>query len=207
MGNVTPEPNAAATEQHPAWRRVQLARHPKRPHSLDYISRLIADFEEIHGDRGFADDAAIVAGFGAFEGRPVMVVAEQKGRDTKQKLYRNFGMPKPEGYRKALRIMQIAAKFGRPVITLLDTPGAYPGVSGEDRGISQAIALNMKEFSVLPVPIIATILGEGGSGGAIGIGYGHPPDFRPLAFSCRATTWARASSCPAKFPSEEGSEG
>jgi acetyl-CoA carboxylase carboxyl transferase subunit alpha len=173
MGNVTPQAGATAPEQHPAWRRVQLARHPKRPHSLDYISRLIADFEEIHGDRGFADDAAIVSGFGTFEGRPVMVVAEQKGRDTKQKLFRNFGMPKPEGYRKALRVMQIAAKFGRPVITLLDTPGAYPGIDAEERGQAEAIARNLREMARLPVPVLVVCIGEGGSGGALALGVGN----------------------------------
>ncbi|MGD0497625.1 MAG: acetyl-CoA carboxylase carboxyltransferase subunit alpha [Bryobacteraceae bacterium] len=170
---MIPEPNAEAPEPHPAWRRVLLARHAKRPHSLDYIGRLITDFEEIHGDRGFADDPAIVAGFGAFEGRPVMVVAEQKGRDTKQKLYRNFGMPKPEGYRKALRVMQIAAKFGRPVITLLDTPGAYPGIDAEERGQAEAIARNLREMARLPVPLLAVCIGEGGSGGALALGVGN----------------------------------
>lgn len=173
MLKVTPEANGPAPEPHPAWRRVQLARHPKRPHSLDYISRLVTDFEEIHGDRGFADDPAIVAGFGTFEGRPVMVVAEQKGRDTKQKLHRNFGMPKPEGYRKALRIMQIAAKFGRAVITLLDTPGAYPGIDAEERGQAEAIARNLREMARLPVPVVVICIGEGGSGGALALGVGN----------------------------------
>jgi acetyl-CoA carboxylase carboxyl transferase subunit alpha len=174
---VNPEPNAAdpaeAPEPNLAWRRVQLARHPKRPHSLDYIGRLIADFDEIHGDRSFADDPAIVSGFGAFEGRPVLVVAEQKGRDTKQKLYRNFGMPKPEGYRKALRAMQMAAKFNRPVITLLDTPGAYPGIDAEERGQAEAIARNLREMARLAVPVVAICIGEGGSGGALALGVGN----------------------------------
>jgi acetyl-CoA carboxylase carboxyl transferase subunit alpha len=164
---------AEAPEPNLAWRRVQLARHPKRPHSLDYIGRLIADFDEIHGDRSFADDPAIVAGFGAFEGRPVLVVAEQKGRDTKQKLYRNFGMPKPEGYRKALRAMQMAAKFNRPVITLLDTPGAYPGIDAEERGQAEAIARNLREMSRLSVPVVVVCIGEGGSGGALALGVGN----------------------------------
>ena len=172
-----PEPNAAdpaeAPEPNLAWRRVQLARHPKRPHSLDYIGRLIADFDEIHGDRSFADDPAIVSGFGAFEGRPVLVVAEQKGRDTKQKLYRNFGMPKPEGYRKALRAMQMAAKFNRPVITLLDTPGAYPGIDAEERGQAEAIARNLREMARLAVPVVVVCIGEGGSGGALALGVGN----------------------------------
>lgn len=163
----------AAAQSHPAWRRVQLARHPKRPHSLDYIQRLTTDFQEIHGDRSFGDDAAIVAGMAQFEGRPVMFIAEQKGRDTKQKLYRNFGMPKPEGYRKALRAMQIAAKFGRPVITFLDTPGAYPGIDAEERGQAEAIARNLREMSRLPVPVIVVCIGEGGSGGALALGVGN----------------------------------
>jgi acetyl-CoA carboxylase carboxyl transferase subunit alpha len=174
---VNPEPNAAAPaetlEPNLAWRRVQLARHPKRPHSLDYIGRLIADFDEIHGDRGFADDPAIVSGFGAFEGRPVLVVAEQKGRDTKQKLHRNFGMPKPEGYRKALRAMQMAAKFNRPIITLLDTPGAYPGIDAEERGQAEAIARNLREMARLTVPVLVVCIGEGGSGGALALGVGN----------------------------------
>ena len=174
---MQPEPNAADPAETPepsiAWRRVQLARHPKRPHSLDYIGRLIADFDEIHGDRAFADDPAIVSGFGAFEGRPVLVVAEQKGRDTKQKLYRNFGMPKPEGYRKALRAMQMAAKFNRPIITLLDTPGAYPGIDAEERGQAEAIARNLREMARLTVPVVVVCIGEGGSGGALALGVGN----------------------------------
>ena len=164
---------AVAPEVSAAWKRVQLARHPKRPHSLDYIERLITDFQEIHGDRSFGDDAAIVAGMGDFEGRPIMVVAEQKGRDTKQKLHRNFGMPKPEGYRKALRAMNIAGKFGRPILTLLDTPGAYPGIDAEERGQAEAIARNLREMARLPVPVIVTCIGEGGSGGALALGVGN----------------------------------
>jgi acetyl-CoA carboxylase carboxyl transferase subunit alpha len=158
---------------HPAWERVKLARHPKRPHSLDYIQRLVTDFHEIHGDRGYADDPAIVAGFGFFRGRPVMMVGEQKGRDTKQKLHRNFGMPKPEGYRKALRAMQIAAKFGRPVVTFLDTPGAYPGIDAEERGQAEAIARNLREMARLPCPVVCVCIGEGGSGGALALGVGN----------------------------------
>ena len=161
---------APAPELHPAWRRVLLARHPKRPHALDYIERLFLDFQEIHGDRFYGDDPAIVAGIAQFEGRAVAVIAEQKGRDTKQKLFRNFGMPKPEGYRKALRVMQIAAKFQRPVITLLDTPGAYPGIDAEERGQAEAIARNLREMSRLDVPVIAVCIGEGGSGGALALG-------------------------------------
>lgn len=162
-----------AVELNPAWRRVQLARHPKRPHSLDYIERLFSDFQEIHGDRAFADDPAVVAGLAQFEDRPVMLVAEQKGRDTKQKLFRNFGMPKPEGYRKALRVMQLAAKFGRPIITFLDTPGAYPGIDAEERGQAEAIARNLREMARLPVPVIVVCIGEGGSGGALALGVGN----------------------------------
>src|SRR5450432_3603392 len=158
---------------HPAWRRVQLARHPKRPHSLDYIGMLFTDFQEIHGDRLFGDDPAIVAGMARFQGRPVMVVAEQKGRDTKQKLYRNFGMPKPEGYRKALRVMQMASKFGRPIITLMDTPGAYPGIDAEERGQAEAVARNLREMARLAVPVISVVIGEGGSGGALALGVGN----------------------------------
>jgi acetyl-CoA carboxylase carboxyl transferase subunit alpha len=161
-----PEPNAA-------WRRVQLARHPKRPHCLDYIQRIFTDFQEVHGDRNFGDDPAIVAGMAQFEGRALMVVGEQKGRDTKQRFIRNFGMPKPEGYRKAMRAMQLAAKFGRPIVTLLDTPGAYPGIDAEERGQAEAIARNLREMSRLPVPVIVVCIGEGGSGGALALGVGN----------------------------------
>jgi acetyl-CoA carboxylase carboxyl transferase subunit alpha len=154
----------------PSWERVQLARHPKRPHSLDYIQRVFTDFGELHGDRFFGDDPAVVGGMGYFEGRPVMVIGQQKGRDTKQKLHRNFGMPKPEGYRKAMRLMRLADKFRRPVITFLDTPGAYPGIDAEERGQAEAIAVNLREMSRLGVPIIAIVIGEGGSGGALGLG-------------------------------------
>lgn len=163
----------APAEPHPAWRRVQLARHPKRPHALDYIERLFTDFQEIHGDRAFGDDPAIVAGMAQFEKRSIAIVAEQKGRDTKQKLYRNFGMPKPEGYRKALRVMQLAAKFRKPVITFLDTPGAYPGIDAEERGQAEAIARNLREMARLPAPLIAVCIGEGGSGGALALGVGN----------------------------------
>jgi acetyl-CoA carboxylase carboxyl transferase subunit alpha len=155
-----------------SWQRVQLARHPKRPHSLDYIQRLITDFQEIHGDRAYADDPAIVCGTGLFEDIPIMVIGLQKGRDTKQKLYRNFGMSKPEGYRKALRVMRMAAKFGRPVLTLLDTPGAYPGIDAEERGQAEAVATNLREMSRLPTPIVVVCIGEGGSGGALALGVG-----------------------------------
>jgi acetyl-CoA carboxylase carboxyl transferase subunit alpha len=172
MDPVSDPVEPAVAESNPAWRRVQLARHPKRPHSLDYIGRLFTDFQEIHGDRVFGDDPAIVTGLAHFEGKPLMIVAEQKGRDTKQKVYRNFGMPKPEGYRKALRAMQVAAKFNRPIVTLIDTPGAYPGVDAEERGQAEAIARNLREMSRLPVPVIAVCIGEGGSGGALALGVG-----------------------------------
>jgi acetyl-CoA carboxylase carboxyl transferase subunit alpha len=159
-----------------AWQRVQNARHPKRPHTLDYIQRILTDFQEIHGDRFFGDDPAIVCGFGRLGeggGRPVMLIGEQKGRDTRQKLHRNFGMPKPEGYRKALRAMQLAAKFNRPIITLMDTPGAYPGIDAEERGQAEAIARNLREMARLPVPVISVCIGEGGSGGALALGVGN----------------------------------
>jgi len=171
---VVPEENPGEQpESNPAWLRVQLARHPKRPHSLDYIQRLFTDFQEIHGDRNFGDDPAIVAGLAQFERNPLMVVAEQKGRDTKQKLFRNFGMPKPEGYRKALRVMQIADKFRRPIVTFLDTPGAYPGIDAEERGQAEAIARNLREMARLGVPVVVVCIGEGGSGGALALGVGN----------------------------------
>jgi acetyl-CoA carboxylase carboxyl transferase subunit alpha len=157
----------------PSWERVLLARHSKRPHTLDYIQRLIVDFEELHGDRGYADDHAIVAGMGWFEERPLMVIGQQKGRDTKQRLFRNFGMPKPEGYRKAMRLMELAAKFSRPIITLLDTAGAYHGIDAEERGQGEAIAQNLREMSRLGVPVIVVVIGEGGSGGALALGVGN----------------------------------
>ena len=152
------------------WQISQLARHPLRPYTLDYVSRIIDDFEELHGDRAFADDAAIVGGLGRIEGRPVMLIGHQKGRDTKEKIERNFGMPRPEGYRKALRLMRMAERFGLPVLTFIDTPGAYPGVGAEERGQSEAIARNLFEMAGLRAPIIATVIGEGGSGGALAIG-------------------------------------
>ncbi|MDE1887220.1 MAG: acetyl-CoA carboxylase carboxyl transferase subunit alpha [Gammaproteobacteria bacterium] len=155
-----------------AWQVAQLARHPLRPYTLDYISRIFTDFEELHGDRAFGDDAAIVAGVARLDGRPVMIVGEQKGRDTKEKVRRNFGMPRPEGYRKALRIMKLAERMRLPLMTFIDTPGAYPGVGAEERGQSEAIARNLFEMSGLRVPIIATVIGEGGSGGALAIGVG-----------------------------------
>ena len=155
-----------------AWQRTKLSRHPQRPYTLDYVRLLFQDFSELHGDRNFADDPAIVAGTARYHGQPVVVVGHQKGRDTKQKLVRNFGMPKPEGYRKALRVMQLAAKFGRPIFTFVDTPGAYPGIDAEERGQAEAIARNLREMARLPVPIVVTINGEGGSGGALAIAVG-----------------------------------
>ncbi len=152
------------------WQRVQVARHPKRPYALDYITALCTDFQELHGDRQFNDDRALIGGTAFFNGRSVMIIAQQKGRDTKEKLLRNFGMPQPEGYRKALRLMKLAEKFGLPVISFIDTPGAYPGVESEARHVSEAIAVNLREMAMLKVPSIAVIVGEGGSGGALGIG-------------------------------------
>jgi acetyl-CoA carboxylase carboxyl transferase subunit alpha len=157
----------------PSWERVKIARHQKRPYALDYIQALVTDFEELHGDRAFADDHSIVAGMGWFEGKPVMLIGQQKGRDTKQRQLRNFGMPKPEGYRKAMRLMDLAAKFKRPIITLLDTPGAYPGIDAEERGQAEAIADNLREMARLPVPVIVVVIGEGGSGGALALGVGN----------------------------------
>ena len=147
-----------------------LARHPKRPHSLDYIQRLFTDFHELHGDRLFSDDHAIVAGMAWFDDKPVMVIGQQKGRDTKQKVLRNWGMPRPEGYRKAMRLMEMAANFARPIMTLVDTPGAYPGIDAEERGQAEAIAWNLREMARLGVPVIVVVIGEGGSGGALALG-------------------------------------
>ncbi len=152
-----------------AWERTEMARHPQRPYTLDYVERIFTDWSEIHGDRGFADDPAIVCGMARFHGEEVLIVGHQKARDTKQKVYRNFGMPNPEGYRKALRVMQIAAKFRRPIFTFVDTPGAYPGLGAEERGQAEAIAYNLREMVRLEVPIVTTITGEGGSGGALAI--------------------------------------
>ncbi|MBL9217176.1 MAG: acetyl-CoA carboxylase carboxyltransferase subunit alpha [Opitutaceae bacterium] len=152
------------------WQRVQVARHPRRPYALDYVAALCTDFQELHGDRQFRDDRALVGGTAFFEGRSVMIIAQQKGRDTKENIIRNFGMPQPEGYRKALRLMKLAEKFGLPVITFIDTPGAYPGVESEARHVSEAIAVNLREMAMLKTPSIAIIVGEGGSGGALGIG-------------------------------------
>jgi acetyl-CoA carboxylase carboxyl transferase subunit alpha len=154
------------------WQRVQVARHPNRPCMLDYVERLFTDFIEVHGDRRFADDKAIVTGLGFYHGDPVVIMGHQKGRDTKQKIYRNFGYAKPEGYRKALRLLRMAEKFSRPVIIFVDTPAAYPGIESEERGVAEAIALNLREMALLNVPIVVVICGEGGSGGALGLAVG-----------------------------------
>ncbi len=151
------------------WQRVQLCRHPKRPYPLDYIERMTTDFEELHGDRRFMEDSAIVGGTALLDGQPVMIIGQQKGRNTKENLKRNFGCPNPEGYRKALRLMQMAEKFSMPIITLVDTPGAYPGIGAEERHVAEAIAVNIRDMSALTVPIISIVIGEGGSGGALGI--------------------------------------
>ncbi len=153
-----------------AWQVAQIARHPKRPYTLDYAELIFDDFDELHGDRHYADDAAIVGGIGRIDGRPVMLIGHQKGRETREKVRRNFGMPRPEGYRKALRLMEMAERFKMPIITLIDTPGAYPGIDAEERGQSEAIAYNLAVMSRLKVPVISTVVGEGGSGGALAIG-------------------------------------
>jgi acetyl-CoA carboxylase carboxyl transferase subunit alpha len=154
------------------WQRVLVARHPARPNTLDYVERLFSGFDELHGDRRFADDHAIVCGVADYKGQPVAIVGHQKGSDTKQKIFRNFGYARPEGYRKALRMMQLAQKFGRPIVVFVDTPAAYPGVESEERGVAEAIALNLREMIMLEVPIVVIVCGEGGSGGALGIGIG-----------------------------------
>lgn len=166
------EPVQPDPEKRTAFDRVLLARHADRPYTLDLIERLFEDFVELHGDKRFAEDPAIVCGLGRFHGLPVIVVGHQKGRDTKQRSYRNFGMPKPEGYRKALRVMKLGEKFGRPIFTFIDTPGAYPGIDAEERGQAEAIAYNLREMAKIKVPIIVTVIGEGGSGGALAIGVG-----------------------------------
>ncbi len=182
------------------WQRAQIARHPQRPYTLDYIGLLFTDFIELHGDRGYGDDKAIVAGLGKFHGRPVAVIGHQKGRDTKQRLLRNFGQPKPEGYRKALRVMQLAAKYGRPIFTFIDTQGAYPGIDAEERGQAEAIARNLREMARLPVPILVTVTGEGGSGGALAIAVGDRVNILENGFysvispeGCAAIMWRDAA--------------
>jgi acetyl-CoA carboxylase carboxyl transferase subunit alpha len=182
------------------WQKTLVARHPRRPFTLDYIRYLIEGFVEIHGDRRYADDPAIVTGFGSFRGRPVLIVGHQKGRDTKEKIFRNFGMPRPEGYRKALRAMQLAEKYHRPVLTFIDTPGAYPGIGAEERGQAEAIALNLREMARLKIPILVTITGEGGSGGALAIGVGDRVNMLEFAVysvispeGCAAILWRDGS--------------
>ena len=185
------------------WQVSQVARHPQRPYTLDYLSLIFTDFEELHGDRAFADDHAIVGGLARFNGQPVMVIGHQKGRDTKDKIYRNFGMPRPEGYRKALRLMKLAEKFGLPVMTFVDTPGAYPGIGAEERGQSEAIGRNLYVMAELKVPIIVTIIGEGGSGGALAIAVGDT--LQMLQYStysvispegCASILWKSADKAP-----------
>ena len=182
------------------WQRAQIARHPQRPYTLDLIGLLFTEFVELHGDRAYGDDKAIVAGLAKFHGRPIAVIGHQKGRDTKQRLLRNFGQPKPEGYRKALRVMELAAKFGKPVFTFIDTQGAYPGIDAEERGQAEAIAKNLREMARLPVPIIVTVTGEGGSGGALAIAVGDRVNILENSFysvispeGCAAIMWRDAS--------------
>ena len=182
------------------WQRAQIARHQQRPYMLDYVNYLFTDFMELHGDRAFADDKAIVAGLAKYHGRPVAVVGHQKGRDTKQRLARNFGQPKPEGYRKALRVMQLAAKFGRPILSFVDTQGAYPGIDAEERGQGEAIARNLREMARLRVPIIVTVTGEGGSGGALAIAIGDKVNILENSFysvispeGCASIIWRDAT--------------
>lgn len=186
-----------------AWQRVQIARHPKRPYTLDFIERIFTGFQELHGDRMFSDDRAMIGGTAFLDGRAVMVIGHQKGRDTKQNILRNFGMPHPEGYRKALRLMRMAEKFGLPIITFVDTPGAYPGIGAEERHVAEAIAVNLREMSTLETPILSIILSEGGSGGALGIAVAD----RVLMFEnayysvispegCAAILWKDRASAP-----------
>jgi acetyl-CoA carboxylase carboxyl transferase subunit alpha len=185
------------------WQISQVARHPQRPYTLDYVEHIFTDFEELHGDRAFADDHAIVGGMGRFNGQPVMIIGHQKGRDTKEKIFRNFGMPRPEGYRKALRLMKLAEKFGIPVMTFVDTPGAYPGIDAEERGQSEAIGRNLYVMAELKVPVIVTIIGEGGSGGALAIAVGDTVQM--LQYStysvispegCASILWKSADKAP-----------
>ncbi len=195
----TAQPLATAAKR-TAWQKVELARHPQRPYTLDYVKMLFEGFSEIHGDRGFADDPAVVCGMARFHGMPVLVVGHQKGRDTKERVARNFGQPKPEGYRKALRTMQLGAKFGRPILTFVDTQGAYPGIDAEERGQAEAIARNLRELARLPVPIVVTITGEGGSGGALAIAIGDKINMLENSFysvispeGCASIMWRDAT--------------
>ena len=182
------------------WQKTLVARHPRRPYTSDYIRFLLEDWIELHGDRRYADDAAIVGGFGTFRGRPILVIGHQKGRDTKEKIHRNFGMPRPEGYRKALRLMRLAEKFRRPILTFIDTPGAYPGIGAEERGQAEAIAFNLREMAKLRVPVLVTVTGEGGSGGALAIGVGNRVNMLQFAVysvispeGCAAILWRDAT--------------
>ena len=186
-----------------AWQRTQIARHPKRPHTLDLIGLLMEDWVELHGDRVFGDDKAIVGGLASFDGEPVVVIGHQKGRDTRENIARNFGMPHPEGYRKALRLMQLAAKFGKPIITFIDTPGAYPGLGAEERGQAEAIARNLREMAGLATPIVSVVNGEGGSGGALAIGVGNRVLMLEYAIysvispeGCAAILWGDGAKAP-----------
>jgi acetyl-CoA carboxylase carboxyl transferase subunit alpha len=186
-----------------AWQRAQIARHPKRPHTLDLVNLLLDDWVELHGDRVFGDDKAIVGGLATFDGEPVVLIGHQKGRDTRENIARNFGMPHPEGYRKALRLMQLAGKFGKPLITFIDTPGAYPGLGAEERGQAEAIARNLREMAGLPTPVICVVTGEGGSGGALAIGVGNRVLMLEYAIysvispeGCAAILWGDAAKAP-----------
>ena len=186
-----------------AWQRTQIARHPKRPHTLDLVNLLLEDWVELHGDRVFGDDKAIVGGLATFDGEPVVVIGHQKGRDTRENIARNFGMPHPEGYRKALRLMQLAGKFGKPIITLIDTPGAFPGLAAEERGQAEAIARNLREMAGLPTPVICVVTGEGGSGGALALGVGNRVLMLEYAIysvispeGCAAILWGEAAKAP-----------
>ena len=186
-----------------AWQRTQIARHPKRPHTLDLVNLLLEDWVELHGDRVFGDDKAIVGGLATFDGEPVVVIGHQKGRDTRENIARNFGMPHPEGYRKALRLMQLAGKFGKPIITLIDTPGAFPGLAAEERGQAEAIARNLREMAGLPTPVVCVVTGEGGSGGALALGVGNRVLMLEYAIysvispeGCAAILWGEAAKAP-----------
>ncbi len=186
-----------------AWQKVQIARHPQRPYTLDYINMIMSDFVELHGDRGFADDKALVGGFAKLSGQKIMVMGHQKGRDTKESLKRNFGCAHPEGYRKALRLMQLAEKFSLPIVIFIDTPGAYPGIGAEERGQAQAIAFNLREMINIAVPIISIVIGEGGSGGALGVGIADKVGVLSNSYysvispeGCAAILWKEGSKAP-----------
>ena len=185
------------------WQRIQIARHPGRPYTMDYINGIMTDFKELHGDRRFADDPAIVSGMATIDGRKVMLIGHQKGRDVKQRTFRRFGMPNPEGYRKAIRIMKLAERFNIPIVTFIDTPGAYPGIGAEERGQAEAIAVNLEEMSKLNVPVICIVIGEGGSGGALGIGVGNRVLIMEYAYysvispeGCAAILWKDGAEAP-----------